>query len=62
MNDSMTKMWLVTGSDRKLFLRVYGDRESIDVALKTWWQYYHSRGVVVEEFAVWVLSVTVTHE
>ena len=46
----------------KPFLKVYGDREAVDVALQTWWQYYHPRSVVVEEFAIWRQKITIVLE
>lgn len=48
-----SEMWSVSDVDGKLFLRVYGNREAVDIALKTWWDYYHARGGVTDEFVIW---------
>lgn len=55
-------MWLAKTPDGMLVLRVYGFREAVDGALKTWWNYYHNNGTIKEEFPLWFSNVIITSE
>jgi hypothetical protein len=62
MNVEPKAMWLAKTPQGTMFLRVYGYRQAVDVALKTWWKYYHASGEIEEEFPVWFSKVVVSME